>query len=235
MVADLILPDHFATLEMEKIGAIVSEHGGATSHGAIFARSLEIPLVTGAAGILDAVRPGELAIVDGSLGRVYLSPDEGLCREYERAQQRYAVAVEHLDALRSRPAETRDGRRIALTANVGLWADLRLVERHGAEGVGLFRTELLALAHRGFPRGGRAGAALRAGRRVPGAAAGDDPHPRSRRRQGGADPGPRERGESRSSAGARSASRCPTSARSARSCARSCAPAPTATCACCCR
>ena len=152
VVADMILPNHFATLEVKQIGAIVSEHGGATSHGAIFARSLEIPLVTGAAGILDAVRPGELAIVDGSLGRVYLSPDEGLCREYERAQQRYAVEVEHLDALGSRPAETRDGRHIVLTANAGLWADMPLVDRHGAEGVGLFRTELLALAHRGFPR-----------------------------------------------------------------------------------
>jgi phosphotransferase system enzyme I (PtsP) len=55
VVADMILPNHFATLEVEQIGAIVSEHGGATSHGAIFARSLEIPLVTGAAGILGAV------------------------------------------------------------------------------------------------------------------------------------------------------------------------------------
>jgi phosphotransferase system enzyme I (PtsP) len=151
VVADMILPHHFATLEVEQIGAIVSEHGGATSHGAIFARSLEIPLVTGATGILDAVRPGELAIVDGSLGRVYLSPDEGLLGEYERAQQRYAGEVEHLDALGSRPAETRDGRHIALTANAGLWADMPLVDRHGAEGVGLFRTELLALAHRAFP------------------------------------------------------------------------------------
>jgi phosphotransferase system enzyme I (PtsP) len=151
LVADVILPNHFATLEVEKIGAIVSEHGGPTSHGAIFARSLEIPLVTGAAGILTAVRPGEIAVVDGSLGRVYLSPDDALRREYDRAQRRYAVEVEHLDALAGRPAETRDGRPIALTANCGLWNDVALVDRHGAEGIGLFRTELLALAHRGFP------------------------------------------------------------------------------------
>ena len=151
LVAESILPNHFATLEVEKIGAFVSEHGGATAHGAIFARSLEIPLVTGVAGILAAARPGETAIVDGSSGRVYLSPDAALRREYERAQQRYAIEVEHLDALGSRPAETRDGRHIALSANAGLWNDLPLVDRHGAEGVGLFRTELLALVHRGFP------------------------------------------------------------------------------------
>lgn len=152
LVAENLLPAHFALLETEKIAAVVSERGGPTAHGAIFARALEIPAVTGATGILRATRPGERAIVDGGSGSVWLSPDDGLCDEYERAQHRYEVAVEHLDALRDRPAETRDGRRVRLTANVGLIADLRLCERHGAEGIGLFRTELLALAHRGFPR-----------------------------------------------------------------------------------
>ncbi len=152
LVTDTILPNHFATLEVEKIAAMVSEHGGAASHGAIFARSLEIPLVTGVAGILEAAAPGVRAIVDGSSGQVYVDPDEALCHEYARAQERYAVEVEHLDALGSRPAETLDGRHIALTANAGLWNDMPLVDRHGAEGVGLFRTELLALAHRGFPQ-----------------------------------------------------------------------------------
>ncbi|HBZ68393.1 MAG TPA: phosphoenolpyruvate--protein phosphotransferase [Deltaproteobacteria bacterium] len=151
VVAKEILPAHFALLETEKIAALIAEHGGATSHGAIFARSLEIPAVTGVTGILEATRPGELAIVDGASGRVYLRPDAALRAEYERAQQRYELAAEHLDTLKYRPAETRDGRRILLTANVGLLNDLRLIEQHGAEGVGLFRTELLAIAHRGFP------------------------------------------------------------------------------------
>ena len=65
MVASHLLPAHFALLETEKIAAVVSEHGGPTSHGAIFARALEIPSVTGATGILEAARPGEQAIVDG--------------------------------------------------------------------------------------------------------------------------------------------------------------------------
>jgi phosphotransferase system enzyme I (PtsP) len=151
VVADAILPGHFARLDVEKVAAIVSEHGGPTSHGAIFARTLEIPAVTGVVGIQAAVRAGELAIVDGGEGSVHLSPDEHLVAEYRRAQQRYAVAIQHLDALRERPGETRDGHRISLTANVGLVSDLRLVEQHGADGIGLFRTELLVLAHRGFP------------------------------------------------------------------------------------
>jgi phosphotransferase system enzyme I (PtsP) len=151
VITSMILPNHFTMLEMDKVSALVAEHGGATSHGAIFARTLEIPSVTGVEGLMAIARPGETAIVDGTSGRIFLSPDEALLSEYRRAQQRYEIVVEHLDALRERPAETRDGRRVVLSANVGLLADLRLVERHGAEGIGLFRTELLALAHRGAP------------------------------------------------------------------------------------
>jgi phosphotransferase system enzyme I (PtsP) len=151
VVVNQILPEVFARLEMDKVAALVAEHGSFTSHGAIFARTLEIPAVTGVSGIQRAAREGETAVVDGGNGRIYLSPDDNLLAEYHRAQHQYALVVEHLDAMRERPAETRDGKRIALTANVGLLNDLRLIERHGAEGVGLFRTELLALAHRGFP------------------------------------------------------------------------------------
>ncbi len=151
LVVDNILPGYFARLDLDKVAAIVSEHGGAMAHGAIFARTLEIPAVTSVVGIQEAVRVGETAIVDGSDGRIYLSPDPKLVEEYVRVRQRYAVAIEHLDAMRQRPAETRDGRRIRLTGNMGLASDLRLVEQHGAEGIGLFRTELLALAHRSFP------------------------------------------------------------------------------------
>jgi len=151
VIVDQLLPAIFAQLEMDKVAAIVAEHGGRTSHGVIFARTLEIPTVTGATGLLDEAREDELAIVDGATGTLYLSPDEALISEFEKAQHQFEVSVEHLDAMRERPAETLDGRRVKLSANAGLLADLRLVDKHGAEGVGLFRTELLALAHRGFP------------------------------------------------------------------------------------
>ncbi|MFP8878227.1 MAG: phosphoenolpyruvate-utilizing N-terminal domain-containing protein, partial [Myxococcota bacterium] len=81
VVANNIMPGLFARLEVDKIAAMVSEHGGATSHGAIFARTLEIPAVTGISGIQAAVRSGELAVVDGDDGLLYLSPDEGLLSE----------------------------------------------------------------------------------------------------------------------------------------------------------
>lgn len=151
VVVDQVLAGLFAKLEMDKVAAIVAEHGGATSHGAIFARTLEIPAVTGVAGIMSTVRQGENCIVDGSTGHIYLAPDETLTSFYQDAQHKYEVAVEHLDAMRGRPSETRDGKPITLSANVGLINDVIHAEQHGAEGIGLFRTELLALAHRGFP------------------------------------------------------------------------------------
>lgn len=151
VVVDQVLAGLFARLEMEQVAAIVSEHGGSTSHGAIFARTLEIPAITGAAGIMAKAGQGKSCIVDGATGKVYLEPDETLVSYYRDAQREYEVAIEHLDALRDRPSETKDGLPVTLSANVGLLNDLRQVEQHGAEGVGLFRTELLALAHRGFP------------------------------------------------------------------------------------
>ncbi len=151
VVVDQVYPELFAKLEMDQVAGIVAEHGGSTSHGAIFARTLEIPAVTGVSQLQAEARAGEMAILDGGAGKLYLSPDDMLLAEYTRAQQEYESSVQHLDAMRERPAETSDGRRISLTANVGLLNDLRLVDQHGAEGVGLFRTELLALAHRGFP------------------------------------------------------------------------------------
>ena len=87
---------------MDKVSAIVAEHGGQTSHGVIFARTLEIPAVTGATGILSEARTGEKAIVDGATGTIYLSPDDLLTREFEKAQHEFAIAVEHLDAMRER-------------------------------------------------------------------------------------------------------------------------------------
>jgi phosphotransferase system enzyme I (PtsP) len=133
VVSDNLLPSHFARLDLERVAAIVSEHGGPTSHGSIFARTLEIPAVTGVAGLSEALRTGELAIVDGGEGTIFLSPDERLVSEYERAREHFEIAAEHLDAMRELPAETRDGWRITLTANCGLISDLRLVEQHVPE------------------------------------------------------------------------------------------------------
>jgi phosphoenolpyruvate-protein kinase (PTS system EI component) len=115
VVTSMILPAHFTMLEMDKVAAIVAEHGGSTSHGAIFARTLEIPAVTGVEGAMRLARPGETAIVDGTSGRIYLAPDDALLAEYRRAQQR----------LRSSPSIRRTALRPRRPGTAAAWCSRR--------------------------------------------------------------------------------------------------------------
>jgi phosphotransferase system enzyme I (PtsP) len=151
VVAERITPSEFVRLETEKIAGLVTEHGGPTSHAAIFARSLEIPSVSGLERIAARVRPGEELIVDGLEGLVVVRPRREQRAEYAAIADRYQRMRGRLDELRDAPSETRDGVRIRLSANIGGLFDLELVKRYGAEGVGLLRTELMALSARGLP------------------------------------------------------------------------------------
>ena len=87
VVVDNVYPELFANLEIDAVAALVSSHGGATAHGEIFARTLEIPAGTGVRGVQRAARVGETAIVDGGSGEIFLSPDEPVVAEYRRAQE----------------------------------------------------------------------------------------------------------------------------------------------------
>jgi phosphotransferase system enzyme I (PtsI) len=138
-------------LETEKIAGLVTEHGGPTSHAAIFARSLEIPAVTGVPGVASRLEPDEDLIVDGLEGVVVVRPTRAQRAEYAALGERYRAVRDRLDELRGLPSETRDGRKIRLSANVGGLHDVDLVKRHGAEGIGLLRTEVFALSLRGLP------------------------------------------------------------------------------------
>src|SRR5689334_25129289 len=125
--------------------------GGVTSHATILAKSFEIPTVVGAETIREVVREGDAVLVDGNAGAVFVNPAAEIVREYDRLGRDYQAFNRELDTLRGLPAETTDGRRVNLYANVGLIADLPLVRRHGAEGVGLYRTEFPFLTYRDFP------------------------------------------------------------------------------------
>lgn len=151
VVAEQIAPSEFVLLETEKIAGLVTEHGGPTSHAAIFARSLEIPAVSGVAGIARRLRPEDQLIVDGLDGVVIANPTRPQRAEYAVIAERYGKTRGRLDELRGLPSETRDGRKIRLSANVGGLSDLDLVKRYGAEGIGLLRTEVFALGARGLP------------------------------------------------------------------------------------
>lgn len=140
-----------AALDHDKLCGIVASSGGVTSHAVILAKSLGIPTVVGADGVFESVREGTDAIVDGNSGTVYLRPEPDVLAEYRRMAGEYREFQRGLEHLRELPAETLDGHRISLLANVGLVGELALIDRYGAEGIGLYRTEFPFLSWRDFP------------------------------------------------------------------------------------
>ncbi len=151
LVAEEIFPSTLAMLDANKILGIVTEKGNIYSHAAIMAKSLGIPAVLGVQGIMDAANVKDEIIVDGTSGHVYLNPDAAIKKEYVRLEQEYAGRMKELEGLRDLPALTTDGVAITLSANIGLISDVRVANLHGAEGVGLYRTEFPYMARSAFP------------------------------------------------------------------------------------
>ena len=125
---------------------IALDFGGPTSHVSIMARALGVPAVVSLHGFSRNVTDGEIVILDGFSGRVTVNPTADTLASYRARAARYRAGLDARQELAPLPAETRDGHRITLRANVELEEELPLLERYGAEGIGLFRTEMLMLA-----------------------------------------------------------------------------------------
>lgn len=151
IIAEDIFPSDLAMLDTEKILGIVTEKGNIYSHAAIMAKSLGIPAVLGVPGLLDAVDTTDEVIIDGTSGHIYLNPDSVIRQEYQRLEHDYAGRQKELEELRPLPSRTRNGKKIVLSANIGLLSDVRMATLHGAEGVGLYRTEFPFMARTSFP------------------------------------------------------------------------------------
>ena len=135
-----------------KLKGIVLEEGSVGSHAAIVARALAIPLVIHADRITTEALNGDLVLVDGDQGIVHLRPDETVVGAFRDKMAMQAQAQERYISIRDKPAETLCGTRISLIMNAGLMADLPSLEGSGAEGVGLFRTELQFLIRNHMPK-----------------------------------------------------------------------------------
>ena len=149
LAEELTLSD-LCMVEPEKLKGVVLGSGGATSHASILAKSFEIPTVVGVE-YAELVQEDDMVIVDGNSGVVYVNPGAEVLREYTQLDREYRAFNRDLEGIHDLPAETRDGVCVALTANVGLLVDVTLARRHGAEGVGLYRTEIPFLTYRDFP------------------------------------------------------------------------------------
>ena len=151
LVAEMLTPSDTAQLDPSKVKGIITSYGGHVSHAAILARSLRIPAVSGIPNLLDQLVEGEPVLVDGTTGAVFANPEESILREYDRHLESQRAYLERLDDLREVPCTTKDGHRIFLYGNVGLSQDLDDFSRYGAEGIGLYRTEVFYLMQNDRP------------------------------------------------------------------------------------
>ncbi len=144
LVAHDLAPSQTAMLDREKVVGFATDAGGRTSHTAIVARAFQIPAVVGLGDVLNDVAGGDLVIVDGHRGIVIINPDESTLQNYrEREQSIHLFEARLLTELKDLPAVTLDGRGIELLANIEFPSEVTLCLQHGADGVGLYRTEFL--------------------------------------------------------------------------------------------
>ncbi|MFO7986049.1 MAG: phosphoenolpyruvate--protein phosphotransferase [Desulfatiglandaceae bacterium] len=144
-------PADATELNIGKVMGFITDVGGRTSHTAIMAQALEIPAVVGLEKATDLVEDHDLLIVDGSSGDVIIDPDEGTIIHYqEKALQleSYRSSIARQSHL---PAQTVDGYKVGITANIEFLEEVAAVRDYGGEGIGLYRTEFLYLRSRGFP------------------------------------------------------------------------------------
>jgi len=151
VVAHELSPGLTVQLDREHVIGLISEEGTRTSHAAILAHSLGIPAVMGVAGALHAVEDGQMVLLDGRTGLVIIDPSRAELEEAKtRLHRRHRLDLQ-LEAGISAPAITPDGRRLTLRGNVDLPEEIEPAVRHGAEGVGLLRTEFLLTGRAAVP------------------------------------------------------------------------------------
>ncbi len=152
IVARAMGPGALLDYDRAKLRGLVLEDGGISSHVAIVARALGIPVVGDVANVSSLVEPGDALIVDGSLGIVEVRPPSDVEAAYGEKARLGARRQEQYRKLRDIPPVTRDGVEIGLHMNAGLLLDLPHVAETGAASIGLFRTELLFMVTPRFPR-----------------------------------------------------------------------------------
>lgn len=144
-------PTELLDYDRKRLRGLVLEEGTATMHVAIIARALDIPLVGQIRGVLSKVESGDPMIVDGNAGLVYLRPGEDVIETFSENLKLQKIKIEAYAALRDVPAVTTDGQEIGIHLNAGLLSDLLYLEPTGADGVGLYRTELIFMTRPTMP------------------------------------------------------------------------------------
>ena len=151
LVGDEITAAALAEVPEGQLVGVVSSKGASNSHAAILARALGVPAVMGVRGLKIEQLSRRAMIVDGYYGHVFISPSKALLAEYKLLLQEEDELNQSLVSLRDKPAETTDNYRVSLQVNTGLAMDAGLSMSVGAEGVGLYRTEIPFMSRDRFP------------------------------------------------------------------------------------
>jgi phosphotransferase system enzyme I (PtsI) len=151
VIAHDLLPSQTAALDRVRVKGFATDVGGRTSHTAIVARAMGIPAVVGLGNITGEVSGGDTVIIDGGRGVVIVNPDEEQRIEHLEAERKLVRLEKDLQSLATLPAQTKDGYTLSVQANIEFPEDVTDALRHGAEGIGLYRTEFLYLAREEEP------------------------------------------------------------------------------------
>lgn len=151
VIAHSLAPSDTAQMHKERVIGFATDVGSRTSHAAIMARALEIPAVVGLGKVTSHVVDGDTIIIDGIHGDVLINPTEDEISHYQRKREEYLAFLADLAPLKELPAQTRDGYRVRIMANIEIHEEIGHVRDHGAEGIGLYRTEFLYLNRQDLP------------------------------------------------------------------------------------
>ncbi|EDP65553.1 Signal transduction protein containing GAF and PtsI domains [alpha proteobacterium BAL199] len=151
LIARSLGPAEILDYDPTRLKGVALEEGSATAHVAIVARALDIPVVGGLANLLGEVEPGDPLIVDGNHAQVFVRPGEDAHALFRASMAARTFERAHYAALRDRPAISPDGVAMTLLMNAGLLIDVAQMPVVGAEGIGLYRTEIPFLVRREYP------------------------------------------------------------------------------------
>lgn len=151
IVATDLTPSDTVMLDRRKVMGFATEQGGRYSHVAIMSRSMEVPAVAGLEHISSLVSEGDRIIVDGNEGKIIIRPEEKLLNRYREQRNKYYEVESKLVALRNLPSVTLDGKEIELSANLEFSDEVESAKTHGAQGIGLYRSDYIYLANSELP------------------------------------------------------------------------------------
>ncbi|NLJ31676.1 MAG: phosphoenolpyruvate--protein phosphotransferase [Clostridiales bacterium] len=151
LAAEDLSPSETMQMDKAKLLAIITRGGSKTSHSAILSRTMGIPSVVGLENGFEELKNGVTVIVDGTSGEVIVEPDENAVADYEKQRKEYLDSQQRLRQVLTSKVVTKDGRTVAINANIGHPGDVESVLKNGADGIGLFRSEFLYMGHDALP------------------------------------------------------------------------------------